>query len=141
MFKTDISNAIKDYKENLPSLSLTQIRETQIKLQTINGILKSYSQKEKSFTQYCTSILQKVNENMQLDFNGYQLIIAYFNDTIANYLLSEFQSINETFKEITIVKDAMLSLTNKQPQQSIEKPEPPIEIKPRFKPEIIPHIS
>jgi hypothetical protein len=104
LLKADISKAINIYQSNISKLSKEQIQETQIKLIELIGNLKTQTRTNIegiSFTQRYNALHKSIEVKERLLNIDYQILISHFNETISNDLLSRFEIINETFKEIT----------------------------------------
>ncbi len=115
VFKADISKAILNYQKNISRLSKEQIQETQIKLIEIIGSLKIQSRDLKtgtSFSERCVLLNRSIRAKETLSSYDYQILIAHFNETIANDLLSSFEIINETFKELAQIVKPLPSESN-----------------------------
>jgi hypothetical protein len=110
LLKADISKAIHIYQSNILALSKEQIQETQIKLIGLIGSLKTQTRTNIagiSFTQRYNALYKRIEVKERLLNIDYQILISHFNETISNDLLSRFEIINETFKEITPVLKAL----------------------------------
>lgn len=104
LLKAEISKAILNYQNNISKLSKEQIQETQIKLIELIGNLKRQARTNEagiSFTQRYNALCKSIEVKESLFSIDYQILISHFNETILNDLLSSFEIINETFKEIT----------------------------------------
>lgn len=112
LLKADISKAILNYQNNISKLSKEQIQETQINLIELIGNLKRQARTNEvgiSFTQRYNSLFNSIKAKESLFSIDYQILISHFNETILNDLLSSFEIINETFKEITPLLKAFSS--------------------------------
>jgi hypothetical protein len=124
LLKADISNAILDYQMNISKQTKEQIQETQIKLVELIGNLKRQARTCEagiSFTQRYNALYKSIETKESLVSIDYQILISHFNETIINDLLSSFEIINETFKEITPLLKAL-------PPQPIVKQKPELKI-------------
>jgi len=108
--KADISKVILNFQNNISKLSKEQIQETQIKLIELIGNLKRQARTNEagiSFTQRYNALYKSIEAKESLFSIDYQILISHFNETILNDLLSSFEIINETFKEITPLLKAL----------------------------------
>ncbi len=125
LLKADISKAIQNYQNNISNLTKQQIQETQIQLIELIGNLKRQTRTNEagiSFTHRYNLLYKSIEAKKTFLNIDYQIFIAHFNETISNDLLSSFEIINETFKEIApLIQD---KTTNSQPnkEQKIEAP-------------------
>lgn len=123
LLKADISKAIHNYQNSISNLTKQQIQETQIQLIELIGNLKRQTRTNEagiSFTQRYNLLYKSIEAKETFSNIDYQNFIAHFNETISNDLLSSFEIINETFKEIApLIQD---KTTNTQPnkEQAIE---------------------
>jgi len=104
ILKADISKAILNYQNSISKLSKEQIQETQIKIVELIGNLKRQARTNEagiSFTQRYNALYKSIEAKKELSSFDYQILISHFNETILNDLLSSFEIINDTFKEIT----------------------------------------
>lgn len=104
LLKADISKAILNYQNNISKLSKEQVQETQIKLIELIGNLKRQARTNEagiSFTHRYNALYSSMAAKSRLTFIDYQIFIAHFNETILNDLLSSFEIINTTFKDIS----------------------------------------
>lgn len=124
LLKADISKAIQNYQNNISNLTKQQIQETQIQLIELIGNLKRQTRTNEagiSFTHRYNLLYKSIEAKKTFLNIDYQIFIAHFNETISNDLLSSFEIINETFKEIApLIQD---KTTNSQPnkEQKIER--------------------
>lgn len=103
LLKADVSNEILNYQNNISKLSYEQMQETQIKIVVLIGNLKRQTRTNTSgisFTQRYNSLYNSIMAKERLYSIDYQILISHFGETISNDLLSSFEIINETFKEI-----------------------------------------
>lgn len=110
LLKADISKAIHFYQRNILTLSKEQIQETQIILIGLIGSLKIQTRTNLagiSFTQRYNALYNSIETKDRLFNLDYQILIAHFNESIFNDLLSRYEVINETFKEITPLLKAL----------------------------------
>jgi hypothetical protein len=117
LFKADINSEILNYQNNISKLSKEQIQETQIKLIEIIGNLKRQArtcEAEVNFSIRYNLLYKSIETKKRLYAIDYQIIISHFNETIINGLLSSFEIINDTFKEIT----PLLKFEKDQPVES-----------------------
>lgn len=104
VLKADISKAILHYQNSISKLSKEQIQETQKKVVELIGNLKRQARTTEagiSFTQRYNAMYKSIEAKESLFSIDYQILISHFNETILNDLLSSFEIMNETFKEIT----------------------------------------
>lgn len=142
LLKADISKAIHNYQNNISTLTKQQIQETQIQIIELIGNLKRQARSNEagiSFTHRYNLLYKSIEAKETFHNIDYQFFIAHFNETISNDLLSSFEIINETFKEIApLIRD---KATNTQPnkKQKIVAPvfKPKLFIDLFNKPEII----
>jgi hypothetical protein len=110
LLKVDISKAINEYQNNISKLSTEQIQETQIQLIELIGNIKRQARTNQtriSFTQRYNALYKSIEAKEKLFSVDYQILISHFSETILNDLLSSFEIINETFKEITPLLKAL----------------------------------
>lgn len=106
LLKADVSNSISEYQRNISTLSKEEIRVTQKQLIALIGNLKRQARNFKSdasFAQRYLAFCNSREQNKWLIAIDYQLLIADFNETIVNDLISSFEIINETFNLIVAV--------------------------------------
>ena len=131
LLKADISKAIQNYQNNISNLTKQQIQETQIQLIELIGNLKRQTRTNEagiSFTHRYNLLYKSIEAKKTFLNIDYQIFIAHFNETISNDLLSSFEIINETFKEIApLIQD---KTTNSQPNKEQKIEAPIIEFKP-----------
>ena len=135
LLKADISKAILNYQNNISKLPKEQIKETQIKLIELIGNLKRQARTNEagiSFDQCYNALYKSIEAKEKLLPIDYQILISHFNETILNDLLSSFEIINETFKEIIPLLETLHPLQIKN-----EANQPSLEIKPIFNPDVI----
>jgi len=103
ILKLDIDHAILKYQKHLSKISKQQIIETQIKLVELIGNLKRQSRGTTegiSFTQRYYTAFKSIESKDILSPLDYQILVAEFNGTILIDLLSSFEIIIQSFKEI-----------------------------------------
>lgn len=125
LLNVDISKEIQNYQNNISKLTNEQIQETQLKIIELIGNLKRQTRNNEkgiSFSNRFNLLITSIETKDTLFNIDYQILIAHFNETISNDLLSSFEILNETLKEIApLIQD---KTTNTQPnkEQKIEAP-------------------
>lgn len=110
ILRRDIDAIMLGYQKNISQLSTEQIRETLVKLIELIGSLKRQARGNAdgiSFAQRYNKFHKEMlaADNSMLPF-GYLILIAQFNEVILNDLLSSYEIIIKTFKEITPLQKA-----------------------------------
>lgn len=127
ILKVDISKAILTYQNNISKLSKEQIQKTQIKLIKLIGNLKRQVRTNEpgiSFTKHYIALSKEIKNNKEeLQTIDYQILISHFRESMVNDLLSSFETIIETFKELT-------PLLKVSPPQQSEKQKPELNRQP-----------
>lgn len=104
LLKADISKEILNYQNSISKLSKEKVQETQIKLVELIGNLNRQARTNEpgiSFSHRYNSLYKSIEQKERLFPIDYQILISHFNETFLNDLLSSYEIINETFKEIT----------------------------------------
>ncbi|TAL62561.1 MAG: hypothetical protein EPN85_02390 [Bacteroidetes bacterium] len=124
IFKGDIDKEILDYQNNISQLTKEQISETQKKIIELIGNLKRQARTNEagiSFTQRYNALYKEIEKRERLSSIDYQILISHFNETILNNLLSTYEIINETFKEITPLIKSLSEHTEEQTETETGK--------------------
>jgi hypothetical protein len=103
LLKEDINKAILNYQNNISKLPKEQIQGTQIKIVELIGNLRRQARSNQagiSFTARYNALYKSIEAKDRLLPIDYQILISNFNETILNDLLSSFEIINETLKDI-----------------------------------------
>lgn len=103
LLKGDIDKAILNYQNNISNLTKEQISETQNKLIVLIGNLKRQARTNEagiSFTQRYNKLYKSIETKEKLLPIDYMILISLFNETILNDLLSTYEIILQTLKEI-----------------------------------------